>query len=238
MRALFLPLLMASLSAAAAKPEKMFVVVHTSDRVVAQMVCSKASTMTNENRVIAHEVLRPGSFTWHVVGGVAPYTVIKDETFIGGNGCITVMDGTGQTATGCGVVQVHNELIQVPCRDNEDPCQQPAIQLHKDSVCPTGKKPAEASDHKAQPSKYVPPVKLPDPAPRLLTERKQVEPRNHRDHHTGRVHTTRTPNRTPNPGPEPRHVKSTLHRTSRTGPVQHTRPGTALKHTSRVKRVQ
>lgn len=113
MKHLALPLVLAALSATAAKPEKMTVVVHTTDRVVVKFICQAALDQPADTLGIVER--QAGRFQWHVVGGTAPYTVLKDEVVAGQSRCITVMDAEGRTATACGTVDTQVVLVPVDC---------------------------------------------------------------------------------------------------------------------------
>lgn len=106
-------LLAAAVPAIASGPEKLTVVVHTSERVVAQYVCTRSAD--KQDLPLGTKVRKAGLFNWHVVGGTVPYTVLKDEMTTGQTRCITVMDATGQVATACGIVGTRVEVVEVNC---------------------------------------------------------------------------------------------------------------------------
>jgi hypothetical protein len=110
-------LFLAAMTASAAKPEKMVVVVRTQDQVITDYVCSEQYRLTTGRAVIGTQVTRKGGMEWHVVGGTPPYRVIRDESDVAGKGdrCITVMDANGQVAQGCGVVGVQRLTAVVDC---------------------------------------------------------------------------------------------------------------------------
>lgn len=115
MRKVILPLFLAALPAFASGPAKMQVVVHSTDKVVRDYVCNTNNGAGAEATVFRTEVTSQGGFTWHVVGGVAPYRVIQnDENTM--KGCITVMDAEGQIATGCSMVGLQRVRVAVDCQ--------------------------------------------------------------------------------------------------------------------------
>ncbi len=115
MRELIYPLLLAALSANASKPDKFQVVVHTSDRVVVNYICTGATNEAGLTNVVQSVVQSQGGYTWHVVGGQAPYTVVDFNMVANSGGCITVQDANGLTSTGCGTIGVHTETAQIDC---------------------------------------------------------------------------------------------------------------------------
>lgn len=118
MRALLFPLLMVALSVEAANPEEMIVMVRTTDRVIVDFTCVGQIGYTGSNELFKSEIADRGGLTWSVVGGVAPYTMVKDETN-GNEHCITVKDANGREATGCGVIAVVHQVRQVNCLQTE-----------------------------------------------------------------------------------------------------------------------
>ncbi|MCB0757179.1 MAG: hypothetical protein KDC01_01875 [Flavobacteriales bacterium] len=121
MRNVILPLFMVALPAFAfaSGPAKMLVVVRTSDRVVLKYVCNSDKGEGPDARVFRTEVQSAGGMNWHVVGGVAPYTVVKNNMATSSGGCVTVMDAEGQVATGCGVVGVQWVRVAVDCQGED-----------------------------------------------------------------------------------------------------------------------
>lgn len=120
MRTLTIPLLMAALTATASEPGKMLVVVHTTDKVIVNYVCSYKTDNHADDPVVGSFIRSSGGYNWHVVGGVAPYTMVRNEMQTMSGGCITVMDAEGTIATGCGVIGVRQERQVVNCGENED----------------------------------------------------------------------------------------------------------------------
>ena len=120
MRTLTIPLLMAALTATASKPEKMFVVIHTTDRVIVNYVCVDKINNEADNPVLGSYIKASGGYDWHVVGGVAPYTIVKNEMQSMNSGCITVMDAEGTIATSCGIIGVRQEQQQINCQRKDD----------------------------------------------------------------------------------------------------------------------
>jgi hypothetical protein len=117
MKALLLPLIIATVPAMATG--KLFVVVHTTDAVVKNYVCSDGLNGTENGTVVRSSMASQGSFVWHAVGGTAPYTVVSGPAQGNMGGCITVMDAEGHTATGCGVVGVVKVDVPFNCETNE-----------------------------------------------------------------------------------------------------------------------
>lgn len=117
MRTWLLPLALLPLSVIA--EGKLFVVVHTTDAVVNNYVCSLEDG-TGEAVVVKQTMASSGHFYWHAVGGVAPYTVISPANGTMG-GCVTVRDAEGNVATGCGVVGVKQVEIPFNCANEDDP---------------------------------------------------------------------------------------------------------------------
>ena len=120
MHKLTILLLMAALTATASKPKKMFVVIHTTDKVIVNYVCAEESENTADVPVLGSCIKSTGGYMWHVVGGVAPYTVLKNELRTMTSGCITVMDAEGTIATSCGVIGVLQEKLAVDCYAKKD----------------------------------------------------------------------------------------------------------------------
>lgn len=113
-------LLMAALTATASKPEKMFVVIHTTDKVIVNYVCVDKINNEADNPVLGSYIKAAGGYDWHVVGGVAPYTIVKNEMKSMNGGCITVMDAEGTIATSCGIVGVRQERQEINCQRKDD----------------------------------------------------------------------------------------------------------------------
>lgn len=154
MRTLLFPLLMTALTAAASGPEKMTVVVRTTDRVVVDFACVGPAGNYAYTDLFKREVVEPGKFAWHVVGGTAPYTVLKNDIRAGQGGCITVQDANGQVATSCGVIQEVHEIRRVNCNLYDREQQENSIYAVPPSKADTCKK-----DHKPCPPTTAPPVK-------------------------------------------------------------------------------
>jgi len=94
----------------------MFVVVYTSDGLAVNYRCSNLDLGVNNESVAIRRVVRSqGRMSWHVVGGVPPYTVLRNGIGSGGAVCVTVIDAAGTVATGCGVVQVLTQEVMVNC---------------------------------------------------------------------------------------------------------------------------
>lgn len=117
MKVLIFPLLIASIPAMATGT--LFVVVHTTDAVVKNYVCSDGLNGTDDGPVVRSSMDSQGSFIWHAVGGTAPYTQISGPSQGSMGGCVTVMDAEGQIATGCGTVGVVKINVPFNCGTNE-----------------------------------------------------------------------------------------------------------------------
>lgn len=131
MRNLFLMLLMTSATAVSAN--KMAVVVHTSDRVVVDYVCTDRLNR-GQNNAVRHVVQATGRFDWHVSNGKAPYHIVEQERDDAGNVCITVMDAVGNMATGCGIIAERRVVASVNCPQyfqDDSPCALPLKAMHK-----------------------------------------------------------------------------------------------------------
>lgn len=152
MRTLTIPLLMAALTATASKPEKMFVVIHTTDQVIVNYVCVDKTSNEADNPVLGSYVRTAGGFNWHVVGGVAPYTIVKNEMKSMNSGCITVMDAEGTLATSCGIVGVRQERQEINCQRKDD----------KLDFGPYGLVPNDSTDKARIGWKYKPDTKTPE----------------------------------------------------------------------------
>ncbi len=183
MRILTFPLMLAVLPALATGPEKFFVVIHAQDKVVTQYVCTR-SHLSGEDLVVRTKVTQQGSFNWHVVGGTAPYTVVKDQR-TGPEGCITIMDATGQTTTACTSWGTRTEAVMIDCPwDRPDTLTTGLVPDRS-----TDAQHIRANEQGARPGgQYVPPVKtgqveMPDlphdprkPGERTLKQRERVTP--------------------------------------------------------------
>lgn len=156
MRTLLIPLLLAAVTASAAKPEKMIVVVRTTDKVIVDFTCVGPDGNMGSNALFKSTVADRGQFHWHVVGGTAPYTLVKDETNSGYGGCITVRDANGQEATGCGVIGVVHKLRRVNCNINNQP--QEGSRKNSIYAVPPSKKDTCTVPIKCNPHSFAPPV--------------------------------------------------------------------------------
>lgn len=117
MRTLMIPLILATLPAMAVKPtNSLFVVVHTVDRVVVDYVCQEEFAETSPDAIVFKtQVMSQGAFTWHAVGGKAPYTLVRDLGGGDGGECVTVVDANGDTAMGCGSINEVRTRRYVSC---------------------------------------------------------------------------------------------------------------------------
>lgn len=160
------------------------VVVHTTDRVVINYYCGEFDPNSAINHILRHEVRAEGGATWHVQGGVAPYTILRNELDKVGAGCISVMDAEGRTATSCGVIGERVENVQVPCLwyQQDTLNQAPVMAPGKD----TGSQ--GISDHSAA----KPATGQPLPKPGTVTKR---------------VKKSRVQQTAPSPGPKPQAVQ-------------------------------
>lgn len=198
MRMLTLPLLLATLAATAADPDKMLVVVHSSSAVVAQYVCNGDEFAGSTGIVVGSEVRSSGVFRWHVVGGKAPYTILKDN-WDGVNRCITVQDAEGRIASGCGMIGTQVIKVQVRCNRGPLPAD-PYTAPTDSSDAKKAHKPAwDPGRSILDTTKYVPPVKahFTEVDPAVVRTPGPVGPRNEPK-----------PMNAGNPPPTPRNVES------------------------------
>lgn len=112
MRTLLLPFL---LSLATAVPVKAFqVIVYTRDHVIVDYVCQER-IQYEPGAAVRSVVQSPGHINWHGVGGVQPYREISRDWDPSGMVCVTVMDASGEIATGCSGLFVNRRTVFVPC---------------------------------------------------------------------------------------------------------------------------
>lgn len=116
MRSILLGLLIIASTSLTAK--NMFVVVNSSERVVVIYKCQNRLDPLTGYQVERQIVQSPGLIKWHVVGGLAPYTVI-DQRSDGTNFCITVVDAAGIIATGCAIKRTRIEVVALNCPTKE-----------------------------------------------------------------------------------------------------------------------
>lgn len=114
-----------------ASARTMFVVVYTSDGLVVNYRCMNVDPGVNNEAVATRRVVRDqGRVSWHVVGGVPPYTVLRNEMGAGGSVCVTVIDAAGNVASGCGVVGVVTRDVMVNCVTEEPTTDaEPAVRM-------------------------------------------------------------------------------------------------------------
>lgn len=107
------------LASTGAMARDMFVVVHTRDVEVDIYRCNceidKPGCEPMTRKVVRH----PGSMRWHVVGGVAPYTVINGGGEGAGIVSITVMDAVGNIATSYGTIGTQTRFFDPICSDKK-----------------------------------------------------------------------------------------------------------------------
>ncbi|MBL8009532.1 MAG: hypothetical protein JNJ64_02905 [Flavobacteriales bacterium] len=115
-------------------PERMTVVVHTVDGKRTIVRCLQPDLTLNPRPSLGEAfepdhstwhvagghapytpVREPGRITWHVSGGRAPYVLVRDERDLAGNVCITVRDADGREATGCGILGEQVEEVVLNC---------------------------------------------------------------------------------------------------------------------------
>lgn len=195
MRTTFLFLAVVSIPAMAADPSNFAVVVHSTDRVIARYLCDQDPTQ--QPFVYKTVVRKEGTFRWHVVGGVAPYTILKDVMKPGNTRCITVMDAEGQVATACKVMNTQEILIREGCGELEK-LDFPWMGITPDSLSDSrrGKEfngqgvqmseveAKKTSDGVLGPQGYKPPVKqVSDPAvpPSVKPDLSRVKPEKQRE---------------------------------------------------------
>ncbi len=205
----------------------MQVVVRTTDRVVVNYICTDAAVEQGITPVFRTFTRSNGNLDWHVVGGQAPFKVVKYDVLPNSGGCITVMDASGQTATGCGTIGEHAEFARVDCNtepEEDTTVYRPAPTGNESFNYPVGgRKPlgpdqipvgpdAKGTDPVdptgAGPNDYRPPVKSPSPNGPVPPVGPVVPVKDP-------VHTPR-PNDNPQPGPKPRP-------TQQPAPVHHPR---------------
>lgn len=75
---------------------------------------------------------KPGSASWHPVGGVAPYRVVRERSEANGYVCFTVVDAEGNQAEGCGVIGMRKVESTIPCNDKWPG----SMPLKQDSIAP------------------------------------------------------------------------------------------------------
>lgn len=218
MRSLILPLCLLAGPAWAGGPSEMYVVVHSRDKIVHEVVCDIDAQADPGTPVLRTVVVAAGGLYWHVAGGVAPYTVVRDDSSNPGGGCITVMDAEGTVATGCGVVATQAVRIAVDCmlereepstfglvpNDSTDlsqarhpgrvrPIPGPVGPLTPDMpVAPTPAGPGPGPAPAPGPITYRPPVKTP-PAPPLPPTPRTPLPVKDELRHAGTGHGTPAP---------------------------------------------
>ena len=146
MRTLLLFLFMLSLSTAV--PVKAFqVLVYTRDHVIVDYVCQER-IQYEPGAAVRSVVKSPGHINWHGVGGVQPYREISREWDPSGMVCVTVMDASGEIATGCSGLYVNRQTVFVPCpeiypRQKPQECDTIVERLtcRNDAITPTPLKP-------------------------------------------------------------------------------------------------
>lgn len=113
--------LLFAFSASWAVARELFVVVYTSDATVVEFYCSDPEGRSDVVAALPVWVqTSQGTFQWHAVGGLAPYTAIRTERSGEGTYCVTVIDAAGNVATGCGVIQTFVQRKAVSCRNWKD----------------------------------------------------------------------------------------------------------------------
>lgn len=220
MRALFLPLLVASAPVLASGPSKFAVVVHTTDQVVAKYICDEDPT--KEPFVYKTQLRKSGGFFWHVVGGTAPYTIVKDEMVIGDTRCITVMDAEGEVATACGIMGTVEILVREGCGELEE-LDHPWMGITPDSLSDSRRGPEfngqgqsgqedaikDAPGQVKGPIGYKPPVKQTmDPVDPPVTKPDLSRVKPERQRNGGTTGTNPPPTTRPTPTPAPNPVRS------------------------------
>jgi hypothetical protein len=95
-------------------------VVSTTDAVVVSVTvrCPGDSSLVP---AMQYEFRMPGSASWRVVGGVPPYTLLKQDGDLEGMVCFTVVDGTGEQAGGCGVIGEQHRDRTLGCNGSRSP---------------------------------------------------------------------------------------------------------------------
>lgn len=197
----------------------MQVVVRTTDRVVVNYVCTGDVLEPGRNTFLRTEVRSKGGFTWHVVGGVAPYRVVNYDVNASG-GCITVMDANGTLSSGCGTIGYNTSVARIDCQWDEF---QPDSSVYRQA--PTGNVSFNYPVRGYTPATetgYRPPVKSPAPD----SPEPPVDPEKEKDP----VHTPR-PNDNPAPPPTPRPDPVPVRNPGHKSPTTRTHTPTTRTHT-------
>lgn len=116
MRSLILIPLLATLQLFAAKEDGFHVVIHTQDQLVRVFLCEEA--FNNGLEVPAGQrpqLIRNGSYSWHVVGGTAPYKVMENTMGKEPLGCIIILDAEGHQAQACARIDTEVDKVLVDC---------------------------------------------------------------------------------------------------------------------------
>ena len=152
------------LGSTAAMARDMFVVIHTRDAEVDVYRCGCDDNDADCVPVTRSVMRHPGSMNWHVVGGIAPYTVINtanDDAI--GTVSVTVMDAIGNVSTSHAIIGVQCRYFNVSCADE-------GTEAEATPLCiPKEKKPKE-------PAKSRPPGTGQVREPRPLDPEKMREP--------------------------------------------------------------
>ena len=125
MRTLIMTVLL--LGSTAAMARDMFVVVNTRDTEVDVYRCNCGVDDPDCEPITRTVVRSVGSMNWHVVGGVAPYTLIsalrEDHN---GNISVTVMDAVGTISTSYGTIGTQIRYFDMACEGvKEENCATP-----------------------------------------------------------------------------------------------------------------
>ncbi len=129
MRVLILLLL---LTPNALNAAKLRVIVHTREQVVRERVMD-CNGPEQTPHLVERIVVASGWYTWHAVGGDAPYALIQEAAFENGSVFITVRDNKGRIARGTGTIRTVISREFVECPDEPAPAMPPAAPVAKAS---------------------------------------------------------------------------------------------------------
>lgn len=151
MRALILLLLLGPNALSAAK---LRVIVHTREQLVRERVMD-CNGPHHPPQLLERTIVASGWYSWHAVGGDAPYALIHEAACENGSVFITVRDSKGRIAMGTGTIRTVISLEYLECPDAPMPAPPSTIVTAKKAVRP--------------PSFTRPPIK-PDPFRRERTD--------------------------------------------------------------------
>lgn len=194
MRTLIMTGLMLAFMGATARD--MFVVVHTRDAEVDVYRCDCGVDDIDCTPVTRTVVRSNGSMNWHVVGGVAPYTLISTRgEDHNGTISVTVMDAVGNISTSYGTIgrQIRYFNVVCPGFNGEKDCEATPLSI------PSQKKPKAARIAPSGPVRepiYLNRTREPMPPPRTRSTTFEEKPSRER------------PTPAPAPAPPPAPVRN------------------------------